>query len=87
MPELVHYEIRDHVAVLTVDNPPVNALSPGVPEAIEAAVERAGKDPAARAVVPIGAGTTYNPTFRASAAAFLAESSRAETPSMRLSSR
>jgi 3-hydroxyacyl-CoA dehydrogenase len=59
MPELVHYEIRDHVAILTVDNPPVNALSPGVPEAIEAGVERAGKDPAARAVVLIGAGTTF----------------------------
>ena len=41
MPELVHYEIRDQVAVVTVDNPPVNALSPGVPEAIEAAVARA----------------------------------------------
>jgi hypothetical protein len=59
MPELIHYEIRDQVAVLTVDNPPVNALSPGIPEAIEASVERAGKDPAARAVVLIGAGTTF----------------------------
>src|SRR2546421_10952066 len=59
MPELIHYEIRDQVAVITVDNPPVNALSPGVPDAIEAAVERAGKDPAARAVVLIGAGTTF----------------------------
>src|SRR5437867_1357103 len=59
MPEFVHYEIRDRVAVLTVDNPPVNALSPGVPEAIDAAVERAAADPEARAVVLIGAGTTF----------------------------
>ena len=33
MPELVHYEVRGQVAIVTVDNPPVNALSPGVPEA------------------------------------------------------
>ena len=51
MSELVRYEIRDQVAVVTVDNPPVNALSPGVPEAIEAAVLRAAQDPQARAVV------------------------------------
>ena len=59
MSELVHYEIRDRVAVITVDNPPVNALSPGVPEAIEAAVSRAAKDPEARAAVLIGAGSTF----------------------------
>lgn len=59
MPELVRYELRDHVAVITVDNPPVNALSPGVPEAIEAAVARAGGDPDAHAAVLIGAGSTF----------------------------
>jgi 3-hydroxyacyl-CoA dehydrogenase len=59
MSELVHYEIRDRVAVITVDNPPVNALSPGVPEAIETAVSRAAKDPEARAAVLIGAGSTF----------------------------
>jgi len=59
MPELVHYELRDQVAVVTIDNPPVNALSPGVPEAIEAAVASAAQDPEARAVVLIGAGSTF----------------------------
>src|SRR5438105_11470792 len=59
MPELVHYEVRDQVAIITVDNPPVNALSPGVPEAIEAAVARAAQDTAALAVVLIGAGSTF----------------------------
>src|SRR5436190_13935387 len=59
MSELVRYEVRDHVAILTVDNPPVNALSPGVPEAIEAAVARAAQDDDARAVVLIGAGSTF----------------------------
>jgi 3-hydroxyacyl-CoA dehydrogenase len=59
MPDLVHYELRDHVAVLTINNPPVNALSAGVPEAIEAAVACAAHDPEARAVVLIGAGATF----------------------------
>jgi 3-hydroxyacyl-CoA dehydrogenase len=59
MPELVRYEIQNEVAVVTVDNPPVNALSPGVPEGIDAAIARAAADPAARAVVLIGAGTTF----------------------------
>jgi len=56
MPELIQYEVKNEVAVVTVNNPPVNALSPGVPEGIDAAVMRAAADPAARAVVLIGAG-------------------------------
>jgi 3-hydroxyacyl-CoA dehydrogenase len=59
MPELVKYEIRSEVAVVTIDNPPVNALSAGVPEGIDAAITRAAADPAARAVVLIGAGATF----------------------------
>src|SRR6476660_2567152 len=59
MSELVRYEVRDQVAIVTVDNPPVNALSPGVPEAVEAAVAHAAQDPEARAVVLIGAGSTF----------------------------
>src|SRR5688500_322088 len=59
MSQLVGYEVRDRVAVITIDNPPVNALSPGVPEGISDAVERADHDPAASAIVMIGAGTTF----------------------------
>src|SRR5216683_21601 len=59
MPELVHYEVREQIAIVTVENPPVNALSPGVAEAIEAAVSRAAQDQDARAVVLIGAGSTF----------------------------
>ena len=44
MSPLVRYQVRDRVAVITVDNPPVNALSAGVPEAISDAVERACHD-------------------------------------------
>jgi 3-hydroxyacyl-CoA dehydrogenase len=47
------------VAVIAIDNPPVNALSPGVPEAIEEAVARASRDPATRAIVILGAGRTF----------------------------
>ena len=57
--ELVAYQVHDDVAVLTVNNPPVNALSPGVPEGIEAGVGRAGADAAVRAVVLIGGGRTF----------------------------
>jgi 3-hydroxyacyl-CoA dehydrogenase len=59
MSELVRYEIRDRVAVVTIDNPPVNALSAGVMEGISEAVARAGGDAAAAAIVLIGAGTTF----------------------------
>jgi len=59
MAELVRYANRRGVAVITVDNPPVNALSPGVAEAIEEAVARAGSDPDVKAAVLIGAGNTF----------------------------
>ncbi len=51
---------RDHeVAVITVDNPPVNALSPGVPETLTAAIQQANADASVRAIVVIGAGRTF----------------------------
>jgi 3-hydroxyacyl-CoA dehydrogenase len=59
MPEFVHYAIEDAVAVLTIDNPPVNALGEGVWEAVDSAVARAVADPDAEAIVLIGAGTTF----------------------------
>jgi 3-hydroxyacyl-CoA dehydrogenase len=59
MADLVRYHITDRVAVVTIDNPPVNALAPAVWEGIGAAVERAVADPAADAIVVVGAGTTF----------------------------
>ena len=47
------------IAVLTIDNPPVNALGAGVWEAIAEAVARANHDTAADAIVLIGAGRTF----------------------------
>ncbi len=59
MSSLVRYEVRQRVAVVTIDNPPVNALGPGVLEGIEEAVTRGGADPDVDAIVLIGAGTTF----------------------------
>lgn len=59
MPELVRYARRDEIAVVTIDNPPVNALSPGVPEGLQAAIEHAAADDAVKAIVLIGAGSTF----------------------------
>jgi 3-hydroxyacyl-CoA dehydrogenase len=56
---LVRYEVKDGIAVVTIDNPPVNALSPAVWEGIDEAVARANGDPAVRAIVLIGAGATF----------------------------
>ena len=59
MADLVGYAVEEGVAVLTIENPPVNALSPGVPEGIRAGVERALADAAVRAIVIIGGGRTF----------------------------
>src|SRR3954471_19501513 len=59
MADLVRYEVKDGVAVITIDNPPVNALSPAVWDGIDQAVQRAMADPAAEAAVLIGAGSTF----------------------------
>src|ERR1700724_273516 len=59
MSDLVRYEVKDGVAVLTIDNPPVNALAPEVWGQIDEAVKRGVADPAAEALVLIGAGTTF----------------------------
>src|ERR1700730_6256731 len=57
--ELVRFENIDGVGVITIDNPPVNALSPGVPDGIVAAVDRGNADSAVKAMVLIGAGRSF----------------------------
>jgi 3-hydroxyacyl-CoA dehydrogenase len=59
MSDLVNVEKVNGVAVLEVNNPPVNALSAGVPEAIGAAIAAAQADASVRAIVLIGAGKTF----------------------------
>src|SRR5271166_1989564 len=59
MTELVNFSRQGDIGVITIDNPPVNALSPGVPEGIDAGIDAASKDPEVRAVVIIGGGRTF----------------------------
>jgi 3-hydroxyacyl-CoA dehydrogenase len=56
---LVRFEVEDGVGVITVDNPPVNAMSPGVPEGIIAALEKGEADPGVKAMVLMGAGRSF----------------------------
>src|ERR1700738_5052070 len=59
MTNLVSISKDNDVAVITIDNPPVNALSPGVPEGIATAIDAVNSDPAVKATVVIGAGRTF----------------------------
>src|SRR5262245_84563 len=59
MSELVSLTREGEIGVITVNNPPVNALSPGVPEGIAAAVEQVIKDDSIKGAVVIGAGQTF----------------------------
>ena len=59
MTDLVQYSKDNDVAVITINNPPVNALSPGVPEGIANAIEQIEKDPSVKAAVLIGGGRTF----------------------------
>jgi len=59
MAKLVRLTRQDDIAVITIDNPPVNALSPGVPEGIEALLHQAAGDSQVHAIVVIGAGQTF----------------------------
>lgn len=47
----VHYSLEEDVAVLTVNHPPVNALSLSVRQGLDAGVSRALADPAVKAIV------------------------------------
>ncbi len=50
---------NNEIAVITIDNPPVNAISPGVPEGISEAIEQISNDPSVKAAVLVGAGRTF----------------------------
>ncbi|MBI3683562.1 MAG: enoyl-CoA hydratase/isomerase family protein [Acidobacteria bacterium] len=59
MSDLVLYSTSGDIAVITINNPPVNALSPGVPEGIAESLEKAAADSAIKAVVLIGGGRSF----------------------------
>ncbi|HJV87756.1 MAG TPA: 3-hydroxyacyl-CoA dehydrogenase NAD-binding domain-containing protein [Noviherbaspirillum sp.] len=59
MSDLVSLERHGALGVLRINNPPVNALSPGVVEGIKAAVESFEADTALRALVVCAQGRTF----------------------------
>src|SRR5580658_5109683 len=59
MTDLVQLTKQNDIAVITINNPPVNALSPGVPEGISEALDQIAKDDTVKAAVLIGGGRTF----------------------------
>ncbi|HUK47045.1 MAG TPA: 3-hydroxyacyl-CoA dehydrogenase NAD-binding domain-containing protein [Terriglobales bacterium] len=59
MDDLVQLHKDGDVAIITINNPPVNALSPGVAQGVEHAIAAAEKDESVSAVVLIGGGRTF----------------------------
>src|SRR5271168_4961290 len=59
MSDLVQLTKQNDIAVITINNPPVNALSPGVPEGISEAIDQIANDATVKAAVLIGGGRTF----------------------------
>ena len=59
MSELVSYEQDDRIALITINNPPVNALSQGVREGLLAAVQQFVADDSADVAVIVGSGRLF----------------------------
>ena len=59
MTDLVQLTKDNDIAIITINNPPVNALSPGVPEGISEALDRIAQDASVKAAVLIGGGRTF----------------------------
>lgn len=57
--DVVDYQVDGGVAVLVIDNPPVNASSAAVRAGLLAGIRQAGADDDIRAIVLIGAGTNF----------------------------
>ena len=55
-----NYEIRGNVAVITMDNPPVNGLGHATRLGITSGLEQAVADPAVKAIVVTGAGKAFS---------------------------
>jgi 3-hydroxyacyl-CoA dehydrogenase len=59
MTDLVQLAKDNGIAVIAINNPPVNALSPGVPEGISDALDQIARDDSVKAAVLIGGGRTF----------------------------
>ena len=60
MSEVARYAVRDGVAVITLDNPPVNGLGNALRAALLEYLKQADADPAVRAVVLIGSAKAFS---------------------------
>jgi 3-hydroxyacyl-CoA dehydrogenase len=59
MSDLVQFSNDNDIAILTINNPPVNALNAAERDAIRAAVEQADQDPNVKAMVIVGGGRVF----------------------------
>jgi len=59
MNRVVDLQVQNGVATVTINNPPVNALSAGVVEGLSFAIRSAESEPAVDAIVVLGAGRTF----------------------------
>jgi len=59
MSEPVRVSKQNEIAVITIDNPPVNAISPAVQDGITSAIAQINGDATVKAAVLIGAGRTF----------------------------
>jgi 3-hydroxyacyl-CoA dehydrogenase len=59
MSDLVQLTKDQDVAIITINNPPVNAIGPGVPEGISHAIKEVIEDGSVNAAVVIGGGRTF----------------------------
>ncbi|MEA3195006.1 MAG: 3-hydroxyacyl-CoA dehydrogenase [Betaproteobacteria bacterium] len=60
MSEVTQYAVRDGVAVISMNSPPVNGLSNALRAAIVENLEKADKDPSVKAVVLIGSAKAFS---------------------------
>lgn len=56
---VVQWRVQDEVQIVTIDNPPVNALGAAVRQGLVAAMEHAAQQPGVRAVLLVGAGKAF----------------------------
>ncbi len=62
MPDIIEYQVQGHLGVITLNNPPVNALSvgKGLLQGILDAIKAGDHDPAVRVFLLIGAGRNFS---------------------------
>ena len=59
MSDVIQLTKDGDIAIITINNPPVNAISPGVPEGISEAIDQINADSTVTAAVVIGGGRTF----------------------------